>query len=533
LSAIDLLLARGGRSAALARRLGEDDRTVAELLDAAEVLAALTEFEAVQEVLSDARDLCRVGAHRALRADVEWRLAQIAEVFERFADAATHYEAAAEAFRAEREHAEEAIARMRLAEARTRAFGAGEALGAAKDAIPPARASGDLELVAKALIGWAELFAEVGAYEDAIVRLREAGRLAIETGPHLETLAARAAIGESEARLALGDLPRAIDAAQRAGTHLELADDAHVKTRSLALLALITLSAASQGPLTKEHEASIRAAREGFRQVGDLFGHARFLMRVGQQVKRLDGAADALPWLIDAWNAGRSLPERFRLAPLAFALSRCFADLERWVEADFIIEEALLLTEEVSDLQGLELCTELGVVIAIALDVANLATTRLMGLARARARMGDTRGETRSLLAALELASRNADSEVDIQGIAAELMDAVRRTGGEDLAPGEFAEVAQLMGYVDSPEFERELYEMRGHKAMADGRLHEGARSFALAAKATWRMRDRSDAGELLSRVIQIAKQLGITEVEGIRITGGGAGDGDEDDDAT
>ncbi len=519
--ALELLAAPGGRSARLAAQLTAGEGRAEDWLEACEALVGLGDLEVVLDVLDAAREVARHGGDRALRASIAWRLGQVSEALGRFADAGAHYESAAELFRLEGEPAEEAVALLRLSAVRLRAVGAGDALAPAAEAIAAARQADDDGLLAEGLVQLGELYGELGEHEAAIVRHAEVVRMAGRAGGGLEAIGARAAIGLAEARLALGDLQGAIAAGQLAGPWLELSDDAGVRARSIALLGLLQLTTAAEtgDAAEADAEATARAARVAFLEAGDGFGLARFLMRAGQLAKRLHGPERAFPFFADAWEIARFTVDRVRSAPIAYALARCHADLERWVLADLAIEEALELVEASGDLEGLQICTELGVLAAISLDVPSLAIRRLLSLARARGRAGDARAETRGLVAALELAVSSGHE--DPRGIASELMDAVRTTGGTHLGPGEFDELAGYLdkyGYFD---LVLELLAMRAHQSMADDRLHDGARYFARAAKAAWRVPDRAAAEALLERVHAIATELGMEEVEGIRFAPG------------
>lgn len=520
--ALDVLAAQGGRAARLAASLAAGGGGPEAWLEAAEALIGLGSLEDVLDALDAAREAARHGGDRALRASIAWRLGQVSEALGRFADAASHYESAAENFRLEGEPAEESVALLRLSAMRLRAVGAGDGLGPAAEAIAAARQAGDEALLAEGLVQLGELYGELGEHEEAIVRHQEVVRMAARAGGGLEAIGARAAIGLAEGRLALGDLEGAIAAGQLAGPWLELSDDAGVRARSIALLGLLQLTTAAETGAGGEAdaEATARAARVAFLEAGDGFGLARFLMRAGQLAKRLHGPERAFPFFADAWEIARFTPDRARSAPIAYALARCNADLERWVLADLAVEEALELTLASGDLEGLQICTELGVLTAVSLDVPNLAIRRLLSLARARGRAGEARAETRGLIAALELAV--SSSHEDPRGIASELMDAIRTTGGTHLGPSEFDEVATYLdryGYFD---LVLELLAMRAHQAMADDRLHDGARYFARAAKAAWRVPDRAAAEALLERVHAIASELGMEDVEGIRFARSG-----------
>lgn len=506
----------GPRARTLAQRIAEaDGADVAPLwLEAAEAFVVLGDHVQVHACLTEARAHLRRGQGWTLRGDVEWRLAQTSEVLGRLSDAMTHYEAAADIFRREDAIADEAIARLRLAEVTFRESGAGAALRAALDAVLAARQAGDRGVLVAALLLAGELLAEGGAYEDAIVRFNEALRLAGEAEGGFAEDEVRARIGLAECHLALDDSPRALEMAQAAGPGLELAATTTLQARAAGLVVMLMLDARVKGD---ELANAIAKARQAYVTALDPIGLARFLMRIGQRVERHEGAATALPWLNEAWTTAAPLrDERIRATPIIYALARCHAELEAWVFADLAIEEALLRVTEVNDLEGLEICTEIGVTIAVNLDLPALAVRRLVALARARALNGDDRGRIRTLIAAFEAALKSKD--MDVRGIAEELMDALRESGPLHLGPSEFRELAEQMSLSGSSDFARELYEREASRAMAEGRPHETARFLVAAARECWRLKLSDEGTEIFKRAMQLGVSLGLREVDGIRI---------------
>jgi tetratricopeptide (TPR) repeat protein len=515
MSLLALLAQAGPRSRTLARQLPEAEGPEAARLwlEAADVFLALEDMDRVHEALTEGRACLGRGIAPGLRGELEWRLGQVSEVLGRPQDARTHYDAAADAFRADGSPADEAVARLRLAELTLYGEGAGHALRPVGEAIAAAREAGDKGVLLQALLLSGELHAEGGAYEDAVVRLKEVVRLAREQqGAYLqEELAAW--IGLAEAHLALDDARAAIAAAQEAGPGLELAPTALLAARASGIVVLLMLEAGERG---EELDKAIARARKAFADAMDRFAFARFLMRVGRRIEARDGPAAAIPWFAEAWNTVEKIPERFRTPPIAFALARAHADNGSWILADLAIEEALARVIEVNDLEGLRICTELGVTIAVNLEVPGLAIRRLVTLARARAAAGDNHGRTRSLIAAFEVALKS--SHEDPRGVAEELMDALREGGPGQVGPDELVELARLMSFSGFADLAQELHEAEATRAMMLGRPHDTARHLVAAARACWRDGRDDEGEELFKRAMNLALTLGLKEVDGIRL---------------
>ncbi len=492
-------------------------------------------------LLGVARDATRAGRARAMRGDVAWRQGVVAEALGRSGEAAGHFEVAADAFGQEGTAGDEALSRMRQAEAAFAATGAIDGLRAAQEAVDAARRAQAAVWLLEALALTGELYAELGEYEAAMLRFREVLRRAGEAQtagePGVDAAALRAGVGVIEARLALGEDARAAETRAQLAAEIAGAEAVTLRAR-LAVIDAVLQSAGAGLDAAGPDEAAWRrltppdfppqvARAIALCRSAHIFARIpRMLLQIGQRIERSEGFGAALPWLEAAAEEAAALSERLRLAPVHYALARCYGGLGRWVESDLAIAEALRRSEELGDLEGLRLCTELGVHIAVTIEVPNLAVRRLVGLARARGRGGDAAGRTRALVAAVEVA-RNYGLE-DLRGVFEELMGALRETGAAHLAPAELSELARAMTRAEAADLAREAWELRAGLAALEGRRTEEARCLFEASQAAFLAGDQEDAEHLMERAAELAKLHGMREV---RSWQAGGRTGAEDDD--
>jgi tetratricopeptide (TPR) repeat protein len=523
-AALELLACLGEEAARVAERLasGADDgargdETLGLALWGADAMLTAGDRPAAYALLGVAREATRRGAARAMRGDVAWRQGVVADALGRPSEAAGHFELAADAFGQEGAAGDEALARMRQAEAAFAAAGALDGLRAAREAVDAARRAGEVARVLEALTLTGELYAELGEYEEAMVRFREVLRRAAEAEeagePGIGGHALRAGIGVVEARLALGEDERAAGTRGQLAPEEGLAEGMALRARLAVVDAIL---AAGRGALARlraggELPPEVARAAALCRSADISVRIPRMMLQIGQRVERLAGHAEALPWLELARQEAAGLSDRLRLAPVHYALARCYGGLGRWVEADIAIEEALRRSSEAGDVEGLRVCTELGVLIAVTIEVPNLAVRRLVGLARARASGGDEAGRTRALIAAVEVALRYGIE--DLRAMFEELMGALRETGAAHVAPSELAELARLMTKAGAADLAREAWELRAGLARLEGRRTEEARCLFEASQAAVVGGELEDAERLMERAGQLARLLGLKEL--------------------
>lgn len=510
-----LLLPLGLRAAGYELAIAEaeargDGRALAEAwLAAGDALATIGRPERAVSVWEEAVGAALTGANRRVVPSIYWRLGQVTEGLGRLEAAVGWYERAADVFHREGEGADEAIARMALGRARFFLLGAGDARASAREAVAAAREAGDDGLLAESLGFSGEISLELGEVEEAVATLREAVRVNRRAARQEGEIAACVAL--AEALVAGGEMLQAIRTLEAVETRIEAAEDVETRGRGLGLLAVFQLEA---GHL-EEGTAALIKAREVLHAAGADLRHARLLVSCARRMEKLAGPRGALSAYAEAWLLAQHAREKFRLAPIAYALAACLFEVGEFVRADDVVGQALTLTNEACDLEGLAHCTELGVRIAVRLGAGKLALDRLLMLARARGRNGDHRGELRTLIGALSAAS--TVSEIDSGALAEEVVETLRRSGAEMLGSGEALLLADQLDGMRRVALARDVVALDGQFELNAGRPAEAARRFARAAQLALRVDDPealADATALFDRALAIGEARGLSEVQ-------------------
>lgn len=447
-----------------------------------------------------------------------WRLAQVAEAVRELGDAISWYDKAADAFAREGALADEAVARMSVARVTLHLHGAGLARQVAREAVGVARESGDPVLMARALELAGEVAFELGALDEALPALKDALRLFEDHQE--ESHRVQCAVTLADALLETGQPLAALAALEVALPRLESHESLEVRGRGMGLLGLVNLDVGdykgATDPLEKAHEW-LDAANAPLRR-------ARLLVATARRIHTKVGAAEAKTLYEQAWRLaqGAAAGDRFRLAPIAYALARCQHDLGDYVRADETIGLAIDLVQEAGDLEGLSRCVELGVRIAARLQAGKIALERLIILARTQARLGFVSRALNTLRNALEATMNLPDGDVPM--VAAEYMDLARTNGVSSLGPTGAVEMAELLAKAELLPFAAELAALDADRQLGNGRLEDAARTFAVAAN--WlaihyhRARDgqaRAEAVSLWDRGLELGERVGLPDVDGWR----------------
>ncbi len=404
---------------------------------------------------------------------------------------------------------------MALTRVTLRQSGAGLARQLARDAVLVARESEDKALFALSLEMSGEVSFELGTLDEAIATLRDAMRLYDELGDDMSR--AQVAVALADALLETGQSLPALAALEVAMPLLESHESLEVRGRGIGLLGLVNIDIgdfeAAADPLRKAHEW-LEAANTPLRR-------ARLLVATARRIHTKVGPSQAKTLYEQAWKLAQlgEAGEKYRLAPIAYALARCQFDLGDYVRADDNVGTALSLVQEAGDLEGLARCTELGVRIAARLQAGRLALDRLLTLARAQARLGALPKALRTLRHALDATMSLPDGDVGV--VCDEYMDLARQRGIAVLGPTEAIETAELFAKAGYRMFASELATMDAERQLANNRLAEAAKTFARAAN--WSAMAFHDTGDsdynvdsilLWDRGIELAEHVGLAEVE-------------------
>ncbi len=465
---------------------------------------------------------------RNLASTFYWRLGQLCEGTAELTEAGHWYERAADSFRKEGALADEAMARMALARVVYHARGGGEARQHARDAVlaareamgspsgllPEAGPEARANLLGEALEMSGEVSLDLGHFEEAIASFREAvkqherARLDEGAAEIRSSDEVRATIALAEALLDSGQVLAAVKTYESVEGLVEGHELAETRGRGMGLLGIINLElgqiAEAAEPLKKAHEALDAA--------GALFKRARLFVATAQRIEQRVGPEEALSYYEKAWIVAQAAGDELRLAPIGYALARCFVQVGDWVRADAVIEKVLTLVQSSADLEGLVRCTELAVRIALKLAQGKLALDRLMLLARTRGRLGDKIGEVRSLRTAL--AATLAVPGLDPDVVAGEFMECLRQVGTSSLGPAEAMQTAEAFSKGDYPQYASEIALMEAERHLAEGRRSEAARTFVKAAVWSVRAHDRWAAVDLWDRAVDLGQEIGMPEVE-------------------
>lgn len=457
-------------------------------------------------------------ASRAIVPSYCWRLAQVAESMRELAEAAAWYERAADQFSREGSKADEATARMALTRVTLHLSGAGLARQLAREAVAVARESEDRALFAQALAMSGEVSFDLGVLDEAIPTLRDALRLYGEIYDVVGQVGV--AVSLADALLESGQSLPALAALEVALPSLESHESLEVRGRGMGLLGLVNLDVGDYKGAT----AALEKAHEWLDAANAPLRRARLLVATARRVHLKAGAGESKTLYEQAWRLAQlaEAGERFRLAPIAYALARCQHDLGDYVRADDTIGLALQLVQESGDLEGMARCTELGVRIAARLHAGKIALERLIVLARTQARLGQVARALTTLRNALEATMNLPDGDVAV--VCAEYMDLARQKGVDALGPTEALETAEVLASAELLPAAAELAALDAERQLANGRLAEAAKTFAKAAN--WsaihyhRTRDthaRGESVDLWDRGIALAEQVGMSDAEGWR----------------
>ncbi len=358
-----------------------------------------------------------------------------------------------------------------------------------------------------------EVALDLGHHDEAIAALRDAIRqyqLARRAygGGQPATEEVRAGVVLAEVLLDAGQVVAAVTAYEAIEPFIEAHESLETRGRGLALLGLLNLELGR----IEESTEPISKAFECLEGAGAVLRQARLHLGIAQRIEQRAGAAEARPHYEKAWKLAKNSPDRLRLAPIGYALSRLYATLGDWVLADLTIEEVLPIVQHAGDLEGLVRCTELAVKIATKLAQGQLALERLLLLARTRGRLGDRFGELRGLRIAL--AATIAVPGLDPERVTGEFMESLRQNGTAALGPGEALETAESLAKKQLPRYSAEIAAMEAERHVAEGRIQDGARTFVKAAGWCLTAKDRWAAVEYWDRAIDLGSSVGMFEVE-------------------
>ena len=445
-------------------------------------------------------------AARRQASSLYWRLGQIAEATRALSEAEDWYERAADAFHQDDAIADEAVARMAQARVRFHHHGAGLAASSAREAVLASKVADDRLLLAEALELSSEIAFDLGEFEEAQSRAREAAHM--HRAAHDVAGEVRATITLAEAMLDAGLVVQSVQVLEPLIPHLESVESPETRGRGLALMARFQLEI---GKLEESTEL-LRKAQEYLIAAGADLRRARLLVAVAQRMERqAQTPAPALELYRSAWEIARHTGDRFRIAPIGFTYARALYESGDSIAADALIEMVLTLTREANDIQGLAHATELGVRIAVKLGQGPLALERLLLLARTRARLGDVRGELRTLIAALEATLRVPG--LDPIPLAEEFMEAVRRTGTEHLGPSEAMAIAKRLADAKRPALAAELAAIQAMHAENASQGSMAARQFAQAAFWALAADNAADGLAFYERALALGEPLQLPEV--------------------
>lgn len=482
-------------------------------LDIGDALLAAGRWD--RAVLAWERGLALAEATTATRAQASsfyWRLGQTAEGTGQLADALRWYDLAAEAFRRDQSAADEAVARMAMTRIAFHASGAGEARQHARDAVLCARAVGG-ELLGEALELSGEVALDLGAGDEAIAALRDAARqfamVRLEAGgAGASSNEVRATLALAEALLEAGQLLPAVTAFESIEAYTEAHESLETRGRAAALRGLVNLE------LGRVAEAAepLKEAHEWLDAAGAVLRRARLFAATARRIDARAGSAEARPHYEKAWALAKVSNDQLRIAPIGYALAKCYAIAGDHVRADEAIGQVIDHVRQIGDLEGLAHAAELGVRIAVRLAQGKLALDRLVLLARTRGQLGDRAAEVRTLRNALEASLAVPDAETP--PIALEFMESLRQSGVRTLGPGEAMFIAERLAKGDLPAHAAEIASMEAERELADGRHGEAAKVFALAAGWALRAGDRWGAVDAWDRALSIAQDIGMREVD-------------------
>lgn len=513
----DILAPLGPRGARLAYDIevasqeGRDADAVRLLTEAGDALVHAQEGGRALQVYDHAYDVIVDNPEaRRLAGDVAWRVAQVHDTAGRALDAAAWYQHAEGHFGADGAKADQVVALQAAARCRAPREGAGVALRLLGDAIDIARELDDPALLGGVMEQAAETSASLTLADEAAAQFREARALYARAGDTVGLV--RATIGQAECELDLGDHVRAIETLAPVEEDLEIGLDAETSGRGLGLVARFYLQA---GEL-EEASAQFVAAIEKLTEAGAEVRRAELMLAFGRFLLKTQSPGEVLPLLVAGLTIYQRLGDRQRMAPAAYSVAKAYFEGSQLVLADEAIEIALGICQELGDVEGLDVCTRLGVRIAIGMSQGKLALERLKVAARVRAQLGDYAGELRYLFQALEATFHSPD--LDSMSMADELIEALRRTGPGPLDPEEVPIIAQRFVKAGRPSHAQEAMAIQASAEVDAGRLDDAARSFAKAAEYAVQADSPEDTGALYDQAIAIAEREGLPELEDWRL---------------
>ena len=452
-----------------------------------------------------------------------WRLGQLAEGQHQLAEAATWYERAADAFARDEAPSDEAVARMALARIAFHLSGAGHAAQAARQAVLAAKGAHDAVLLGDALELAAEIELDLGQHDDAIAGFRDAARQhrlaragdeagGQRPGESLSPGEVRAGVGLAEALLESGQALAALRAYEAVEAFVEGHDSVETRGRGLGVLGLLKLEVGN----ADEAVEPLKQAHELLDSAGAFLRRARLYVAMAQRIERLQGAVEAKESYERAWFIAKRARDPVRMAPIGYALARCYLEIGQYVRADEVLGEVMRQVQDAGDLEGMVRVTELGVRVAIRLAQGKMALERMLLLARTRGRMGDRAGQVHTLRSALEVTLVVPDTETE--PVATEFLEALRETGTGVLGPAETMEIAEALAKGKMLALASEVAQMEAARHLSEARRSEGARTLVKAAVWSLRAGERWTAVDLWEQALAIAHELGLPEIEAWKV---------------
>jgi len=510
LSALGPRGARLGYQLETAQAEGDDAAAARTLIEAGDALVLEGQGRSAAAAFEEAIGYADRDGDTRVLGGLYWRLGQTLEALHRPAAAARWYERAEAVFADEGNGPDRVMALQASARCRIMTEGPAEALRVLQEAIDLARGERDEGLLAAAMEQAAEASGALSFVDDALARYREAARLYTRLNDDFGRV--RCTIGAAECELELGDHVKAINTLAPVETELELGLDDATAGRGLALTARFYLEAGDRDEASRQFEKALDLLARG----NAIGRRAHLMLAFGRVIEREDGPQRARPLYEAALADYERIKDRSRIGPAAYSLARCYYDAGEFVRADDAIDRALDVSQRLGDVEGLELCTELAVRIAVAIGQGKLALDRLRLAARVKGELGDFAGEVRYLLRALDatLAIPDLDSVV----LADEFIEAVRRSGTRFLAGDELDAIAEKLATAGRPDYGREIMVLRAQAELDAGRHGDAAHAFARAAGFAVRADSRDEAGELWDQAIAIGSRLGMSEVGNWRV---------------
>ncbi len=380
-----------------------------------------------------------------------------------------------------------------------------------REALAVARGVDDPALLASVMEQAAEVSQTLTDVQAAAARYRQAASLYAAVAD-LEGQV-RATIGLAECELERGEHVRAIRAIEPIEPLLEVAQDTATSGRGLALIARFYLQAGAR----EEAVAQLQRALERLERAGADAQRANLLVAFARVLHDADGPEAAEPLYAAALSLYERLGDLPRIGPIAYSLARCQLELSKLPEADAHIDRALEVSQQLGDIEGLEVCTRLAVRIASRMGQVKLALERLRLAGRVKAGLGDPRGEVRYLLSALDVTLAVPDN-LDTVGMADEFIEALRGTGTALLGPTEVYDIADKLDLAGRPDYALEIVSLQAQVELDQARFAEAARAFAQAARYAVRAEQPDQARALWDQAIAVGEDQRLPDAKQWRI---------------